>query len=47
VPAAAPRTGGGGMASRGSSPWQQLAGIGVLLALGIGALVALRLRRAA
>jgi plastocyanin len=46
VPVAAPRTGGGGMAGGVTSQWQQLAGIGALLVLGIGALVALRLRRA-
>lgn len=47
IPVAAPRTGGGGMAGGGASQWQQLAGLGVLLALSLGALVALRLRRAA
>jgi plastocyanin len=47
VPAAAPRTGGGGMAGIAPSSWQQLVALGALFALGAGALVALRLRRAA
>jgi plastocyanin len=47
APAAVPNTGGGGMAGIAPSSWQQLAALGALLALSAGALVALRLRRAA
>jgi plastocyanin len=47
APVAVPNTGGGGMAGIAPSSWQQLAALGALLALGAGALVVLRMRRAA
>lgn len=45
APAAAPRTGGGGLATAAMQQWQQLAALAVVLVGGSGAIVALRLRK--
>ncbi len=45
APTAAPRTGGGGLASTTMQQWQQLAALGMVLVLGSATIAVLRLRR--